>query len=497
MKLRPYQQKLVETIRNLFQDHDSVLATLPTGGSKTETALGMIFEQASHDYRALVVVERKVLAHQWAQRIAKHGNHIVGIMQGDNTTRIWANILVATAQTIKSRGVPERVGLVVIDESHIWHATHDDIITKTGAKVLGLTATPLREGLGKRFQKLAVGATIKELIDLGHLIKPRYFAPSQSKVAEAMEGVHVRAGDFAADELSQALREKKIIGDVVEQWLKLGESRQTIAFCVDKAHARELAEQFMLSGIPSASITDDTEDDERAELFADFESCKLRILTSVGVLSVGFDSPIASCAILARPTLSLGLYIQQGGRVLRPYPQKTDCIVLDHAGNTIRHGLLEDFIPPEDLNEIDKKTDKKSKKEKADVWTCNNCSAVNSLSDDMCTECGNPRRKVTRVVVVDGYLKEVGANDPAFHDAPSGDQIKRFYLEARHYCRSKGLNEGKAFYDTTERFRLTNPKAVIKWDWRNDEPLVPSPETSRWYINQWRQKKLLQRKGYA
>jgi DNA repair protein RadD len=497
LKLRPYQQKLADEVERLFVDHNSVLASLPTGGGKTEVALGLIFKHARPDNRALVVVERKVLCHQWASRIAKHGNHVVGVLQGENTAREWANIIVATAQTIKARRVPDNVGLVVIDESHIWHATHDDILAKTGAKVLGLTATPLREGLGLRFEKIAVGATIKELIELGHLIKPRYFAPSQQVVGDALDGVHVRAGDFASDELSEALRTKAIIGDVVTQWQRYGEDRQTIAFCVDKAHAREMAEQFMLEGIKAASITDDTPDEERAELFKAFEDCRIRVLTSVGVLSVGFDSPIASCAILARPTLSLGLFVQQGGRVLRPYPNKTDCIILDHAGNTLRHGLLEDFIPPDDLNQIDKKTDKKTRKEKSDVWTCKHCSAVNSYEEDICSECGNPRRVMTRVVVVDGYLQQVGANDPRYKVGEDIDDIRRFYLEARGYFKAKNLTEGMAYYATAKRFKLAAPKMVIKWDWKDLPAAIPSGETSRWLINDYRQKRLLQSKGYG
>ena len=74
----------------------------------------------------------------------------------------------------------------------------------------------------------------------------------------------------------------------------------------------------------------------------------------------------------------LRLFIQQGGRVLRPYPGKTDALVLDHAGNTRRFGLLEDFDPPTELSMIDKKTDKRARYEKSGAWECRNCNALNS-----------------------------------------------------------------------------------------------------------------------
>lgn len=145
---REYQQRMVAEIRNRWAEgHRRVLGVLPTGGGKTEVAMTMIDGESG---RVLVVVERKTLVEQWVARMRGHGvRRSIGVLQGGNTRGADAAILVATAQTICARGVPEGVGLVVIDESHIWHKTHDDVLeTLTDANVLGLTATPLREGLG-------------------------------------------------------------------------------------------------------------------------------------------------------------------------------------------------------------------------------------------------------------------------------------------------------------------------------------------------------------
>ena len=140
-----------------------VLGVLPTGGGKTEVAIEIMDEMPRTRGRALVVIERKSLCAQWVapaappRRAAPHRR-----AARREHARVDAPILVATAQTIRARGVPEDVALVVIDESHIWHKAHDDVLAATGeANVLGLTATPLREGLGLRFDVVVIGATIR------------------------------------------------------------------------------------------------------------------------------------------------------------------------------------------------------------------------------------------------------------------------------------------------------------------------------------------------
>jgi DNA repair protein RadD len=490
VQLRAHQRRMVEGIEAAWQaGHRRVLGVLPTGGGKTETAISIIERLQSPSTRVLIVVERKTLAHQWVARLRRYGLP-TGLVQGENTIRVSAPILVATVQSLRSRGVPDDVVLVVVDESHIWHQTHDEVLEKlVSCRVLGLTATPLREGLGLRFDVMVVGATIRDLIDTGFLVPPRYYAPRAADVANALQSVSIQAGgDYQVQELAQAMRGKAILGDVVSTWRRLAEDRQTIAFCVDKQHARELAEQFVSTGVSSAVMLDDTEDDDRAALLAAFEARELRILVSVGVLSIGFDSPVASCAIMARPTMSLSLYLQQGGRVLRPFGGKTDALILDHAANVLTHGKLEAFEPPTSLGKIDRRTDRKTRRDAAEGWVCRSCEAVNSLADDLCSECGSPRYRHTRVLLLDGELVEHRTEEPAADDelpAPSIKQVQRFYLQARWYAAGRGFAnpEGWAFHACRRRYRLDGQQGrrVIGWQWRDLKPEPPDDEASRWF----------------
>ena len=487
LQLRPYQARLVERVHACWAaGQRRVLGVLPTGGGKTETAIAIVQAEATPTSRVLIIVERKTLAVQWVERLRKHGMRHVGLLQGENSMRLSAPVLVATAQSLRTRGAPDDVALVVVDESHIWHRTHDDVLERMhNVRVLGLTATPLREGLGLRFDTVVVGATIHQLQDEGQLVRARYFSPKADTIADALASISMQAGDFAPGELARAMRGKAIVGDVVGSWRRLAEDRQTIAFCVDKQHAREVADEFTAAGVSAAVVLDDTDDAERARLIPDFEARRLRVLVSVGVLSIGFDSPAASCAIMARPTMSLSLYLQQGGRVLRPYPGKQDALVLDHAGNVLRHGRLEDFEPPTDLSKIDKHTDKKTRRDAPTGWTCRKCEAHNDLADDACVECGAPRFRHTKVIVFDGQLHTVGfEHEGESLPGPTLDDVRRFYLQCRWYGASRGMGnpDGWAFHTAARRFKLDADAArrAIAWDWRNLKTIAPDDDAARW-----------------
>lgn len=497
MILRPYQADMVDAIRSRWATGVlRVLGCLPTGGGKTEVAIDIIIAEAGPMKRVLILVERKVLCQQWVARLYRHGLTYVGILQGENSIALSAPVIVATAQSIRTRGIPEDVSLVVIDESHIWHQTHDKVLKSTGtARVLGLTATPLREGLGRRFDTIVTGATISSLIADGFLVQPRYFAPAGTAVQEALDDVAIRAGDYATDQLSKAMRSKAIIGDVVGTWQRRGEDRQTIAFCVDKAHAADLCAEFMVAGIQAAVVVDDTSDEDRAAIFEKFDGRAIRVLVSVGVLSIGFDSPVASCAILARPTMSTSLHIQQGGRVLRPCDSKVDALILDHAANTLRHGRLEDFEPPADLSLVDRHADKKARRDPTEGWVCRGCQAINDKTDDICVECGMARRRLTNVVVLDGELVAINTEVGEPLPGPTVEKIRAFYLMARWHAASKGLSSGWAYFAVQRRFKFDAivAKRIVPWQWRELETIAPDADAARWFSADYQRQRIASR----
>ena len=489
-------RSLVDDLEFAWTTSRRLIAALPTGGGKTEIASHIIGQHIADGERALVVVERKNLCHQWRERLWRHDFGSVGMIQADNTVATYSPCVIGTIQSLRARGVPENVSLIVIDESHIWHQAHVAVLeNSTDARVLGLTATPLRAGLGLHFDRIVSGPTIAELIDQHYLVRPRYFAPRHQDIQKALADVGVLAREYKLNELSIAMRAKAIMGDIVSTWQARGEDRQTIAFCVDQQHARDLAAEFVAAGVCAEVILDDTADEDRAVLFQGFADRHVRVLCSVGVLGVGFDSPIASCAILARPTLSLSLHVQQGGRVLRPFDGKADALVLDHAGNTLRHGRLEDFVPPDSLSMIDEKTDKRGRHDAAQAWLCRACEAVNALGVDVCVECGQPRRRHSKATALDGDLHEWGSGTAARASMQHG--ICEFYRMATWYGRERGIRnpKGWAWYATQRRFRISPEQArkVVPWSWRELPPLPADPEASRWFRADWQRAKIAER----
>jgi superfamily II DNA or RNA helicase len=178
------------------------------------------------------------------------------------------------------------------------------------------------------------------LTSAGYLSPARIYAPPM--VAD-LSGVKRRAGDYAIDQAADAMIRPTVTGDAIKHYRTLAGDQQAIAFCCNVNHAVSVRDSFATAGISSDLLLGNTSN--RDAVVGRFANGKTRILVTVDVVSEGFDIPAAGCAILLRPTESLGLYLQQVGRVLRTAPGKKHAIILDHVGNVTRHGWPDDVRP--------------------------------------------------------------------------------------------------------------------------------------------------------
>jgi superfamily II DNA or RNA helicase len=234
------------------------------------------------------------------------------------------------------------------------------------------------------FDGITIGADVQELIDLGRLVQPVYYCPSQVD----LQGVHTRAGDYVKSELEERVDKPAITGDAVTHYRKLADGLPSVAFCVSRKHAQHVAAQFREAGYEAYAVDGMTDDKERDRILTGLGNGKVQVVASCDLISEGFDVPAIGCGIMLRPTKSMGLYIQQGGRVLRPQQGKERAIILDHVGNVFRHGLLEQ---PREWS-LEGEVKKTKKKEKADdeqvnVRQCTSCYAVFAPAPK-CPECG-------------------------------------------------------------------------------------------------------------
>lgn len=474
MKLRYYQEQVLTTLRLNQQQHKRQIVALPTGAGKTVVATEIIKGAIGYGNKVLFVVERVQLAVQAYKHFTAAGIK-TGLLQGENTQLSETDeVIVASIQTIKSRKAPI-ADVIIIDECHLLYKAHISLIESWDAlPVIGLSATPLNPILGKYFSNMIRGATIKELIENKYLVKSRVFCPAQKAMDEVLADVPIQAGDFAKGKLSKAINSKRLVGDIINTWKTKADNRKTLSFAVDVAHSKSIVEAFINDGIEARHLDGNTTFDERQQIINDFVNGDVQVLSSCNVLSVGFDVPNASCLILARPTLSESLFIQQAGRGLRPADNKDDCLILDHAGNTLRFGLPDNFIVP-DLHNKDKRTSKQKRKQYK-LSACTNCDAAIPIGEIICPECGHDRPvKQNEVSYHDSNLVEFNSVDNGikqYTPAEKMNWLQTFVWMASH---SKSGKIGAAYYSYKEKFNEEPPMKV--WD---VIPQLPTLEQSNW-----------------
>lgn len=333
---RECQTRAIEKLREgLRAGNKNQLLVLPTGGGKTLASLMLIAESLKKGRRATFVCDRITLINQTSNSADSYGLQNHGIVQADHWRR--DNSLpfqIASIQTIQARGYWPEADLIIIDEAHVLHAAHKELLESRRVPVIGLTATPCTKGLGKYFTNIVNAATMHELTEAGVLVPMKIMTCTSPD----MNGAETdSSGEWTRKAASD--REAKIIGDVVTEWIAHGDNRKTIAFGADIAYCDQLVRRFNAAGVNAAAYTSETSDEECAQLLAQFRESDsaIRILISVEKLAKGFDVPDVGCVIDARPLRkSLSTAIQMWGRGLRCAPGKTNCILLDFTRNIVR-----------------------------------------------------------------------------------------------------------------------------------------------------------------
>lgn len=390
LKLRDYQldvkRQVYDHIRN---GQNKILLCASTGSGKTECAASIVSDILSRDRRVAFMVHRDNLVRQTIARFEKYGiksSAVAGGMDCDDSNPCQ----VVSMQTLERRKSAMALvdDVAIYDEAHLtaWRKSGRSMIQNNHHKItIGLTATPWRlskrEEMGDLFNALVLAPVPSQLIEMGFLVRPRCFGLSGAD----LNGVKTVAGDFALDDLSVLCNDDGVVNKAVSEWQRLANGLTTIVFCVDVAHARHMAEAFQNAGVAANYVSGDMCPVKiREPLYADLKSGKLTVLCSCNALSEGFDVPNIECVILARPTKSKAIFVQQLGRGLRLSEGKTECLVLDQAGNIERHGFIED-LTPSDFALIQSKQGEKGD---PPVKECPECGHLHRTFDMTCPECG-------------------------------------------------------------------------------------------------------------
>ena len=355
--LRPYQQEAVDrTVAHFRKTSDPALIVLPTGAGKS-----LVIAELARIARKkiLVLAHVKELVEQNAEKYKSFGLQASIFSAGLKQKSLLHQVTFASIQSL-SRNLEqlnEHYSLVIIDECHRVSGEQDSQYQKVivalkaynpQLKVLGLTATPYRMGMGWVYYRHYHGfvrgdkaSPFRECIfelPLRYMIKHHYLtAPKEVDAAISHYDFSSLQSDsfgrYTADDMNQLLeKHSRATKAIMQQVIQYSEQRQGIMiFAATVLHAKEV--YGYLPEQQTALITGDTPNAERDRIILEFKQRRLKYLVNVSVLTTGFDAPHVDFIAILRPTESVSLYQQIVGRGLRLSEGKTECLVIDYAGN--------------------------------------------------------------------------------------------------------------------------------------------------------------------
>lgn len=418
MQLRDYQQEAIDATFEWWRGGGgNPLIVAPTGAGKS-IILAAFIKRCVDDYpgtRIVLATHQKELIQQDYAALMRLWPEAPAGIYSAGLARRQANraITFAGIQTVAKRADEFGfVDILMVDECHLiprkGTTQYQRFIeglreTNPNLKVVGLTATPFRldsgrldAGEGAIFDGIAYDIPIPMLVERG------YLAPLVSKSPSFVfdtKGLHTRGGDFIEKEMAARFNTDDVTKQAVREICQLGRDRKSwLLFCISIEHAAAVRDELRAQGVAAEMVTGKTSGGERSRILADFKAGRVRAITNVNVLTTGFDAPATDLLAFLRPTQSLGLYMQMAGRAMRIADGKDNGLVLDYAGNVMRHG-------PVDAVNVSSAAPGKSKDPNAEpgevpAKTCPECSTILFIAARECSDCGyvfpEPEPKIER-----------------------------------------------------------------------------------------------------
>ena len=301
MKLREHQTLSIEMIRqSLGKGLNRPLLAAPTGFGKTVVAAQIAKMATDKGKRVLFVCDRIKLVEQTLKTFDNFGLD-VGVMQGNHErTRYSAPVQIASIQTLARKQHMPIFDICIMDEIHSLHKAHKHLMdVYNNLPFIGLSATPYSKGLGKYFNNLLVPITTEQLIDKGYLAPVDYYGGKKANL-DGVKNKQLPTGgsDYDPQALSDATeKDDGLVGDIIKNWIKWAEGRQTIAFAPSIKHSKELVRQFNEAGIAAEHIDGYMDADEREVIYKAHDAGEFMILSCSRLLNTGYDAPPVSCCI--------------------------------------------------------------------------------------------------------------------------------------------------------------------------------------------------------
>jgi len=495
--LRDYQRNALNKLYLYWAEGGgNGLIVLPTGGGKS-LVIAALCQELLADYPgmriAMVTHVRELIAQNFKELKSLWPEAPAGVYSaGMNKRETDAKILFCGVQSVWNK-VPEigAIDLLLIDEAHLCSHNVDTIYRKfiealklvtPDMRIVGLTATAFRldtgwlhKGKGRIFDDIVYEANVRNLIERGYLCK---LISKKTVTQMDVSKVGKRAGEFITSELEIAVDRDWITKAACREITELAEwedKKAWLVFCVTVNHAVHVTEELQALGVAAGVVFGHTPKKDRDRIIQSFRDGEFTALVSVMVLGVGFNVPHVDLIALLRPTASGGLFVQQVGRGLRNAEGKQDCLVLDFAGNTLRHGPI-DLVRGHEKGA-------KSEADKTAAKDCPQCHSLVPHGVTVCPDCGFefpiPERKLN-LPTADAGRDIVSNNKPEWIEVNSvtyrehekyGQPDAPHTLRVNYYSRFASYSEWVCF----DHEGFPYEKAVRWWQERSRNPHLPAP----------------------
>ena len=353
-KLYPFQEKTVAIIMDELEKNGAdfnLLFQLPTGGGKT-----VIFSEVAQQYiqkhqkKVLILTHRIELSVQTSRQLSAIGigNKVISSEVKNLIDEDHYPCYIAMVETLNNRlqedeNFVDGVGLVIVDEAH-YNSFRKIFQYYAGANILGVTATPLSSNktlpLNDHYNKLIVGESISSLINGGYLADAETFTYDVN-----LHGLKIGSnGDFTVSSSELVYGNYFMQEKLLFAYEEVAVGDKTLIFNSGIETSLRVEETFKKRGFKIRHLDSTFSDKDRKDVLHWFKHTKDAILTSVGILTTGFDEPTVETIILNRATRSLTLYHQMIGRGSRRLPKKDKFKLIDLGNNVRRFGIWQDYI---------------------------------------------------------------------------------------------------------------------------------------------------------
>jgi len=353
-KLYDYQHGAIDKIFQRIQENPNeynLLYQLPTGGGKT-----VIFSEIARQYiesnhhKVLILTHRIELSKQTSNMLTEFGvkNKIIDSSVKEVTNEGKYSCFVAMVETLNNRIKENKadlddIGLVIVDEAH-YNSFRKLFKHFERCFILGVTATPLSSNINLPmhdiYQDLIVGEKISSLIEKGFLAKADVYSFNVN-----LSSLKIGAnGDYTVKSSEELYTQNVMQSKLLNAYESTSQGKKTLIFNNGIHTSRHVYEVFKKAGYNVMYIDNTNTKEERKRILNWFKNTPDAILTSVGILTTGFDEPSIESIIINRATKSLALYFQMIGRGSRVVENKSEFLVVDLGNNVARFGNWTDEV---------------------------------------------------------------------------------------------------------------------------------------------------------